>query len=175
VPEFLPRFADGFSSAASSTSIASTLRTFFRFGVTNGFSISASSRMTNCARRFDRVETFDCASADRVRDVLTEKRRPELLPDASALAELRVLFPSTMEAIVSICRGYNRRVAVWKARLGGVTKMRKELAADTRLNQARPRKVESAVVNAPSNLIRLARSPHVLTPSSTFSTFRLVL
>jgi hypothetical protein len=43
VPAFLPRFVDGFSS----TSIASPLCTLLFFGVTNGFSFSASSRMTN--------------------------------------------------------------------------------------------------------------------------------
>ena len=105
VAVFLPRFADGCSSTSSSTSIASPLCTFFRFGVTNGFSCSASSRITNCARRFARVETFDCESGERVRDVLAEERRPARrlsLPDASALAELRVLFPRTVGAIVSM-------------------------------------------------------------------------
>ena len=105
VAAFLPRFADGFSSASSSTSIASPLCTFFRFGVTNGFSFSASSRITNCVRRFARVETFDCASGERVRDVLPEKRRLERrlpLPDASALAELRVLFPRMVGVIVQV-------------------------------------------------------------------------
>lgn len=159
VRAFFPRFADGFSSASStSTSIASTLRTFFLFGVTNGFSISASSRMTNCARRFDRVET---ASAYRVRYVSTRKVRPECLPVASAVAELRVLFPRTVEAIVRVCRRYNGWYVVWKARRGGVTKMRKESAADTRLNQARPRKVESAVVGAPTSPSAIF---HVLPP-----------
>jgi hypothetical protein len=107
VPAFLPRFADGFSSNVESTSIASPLCTLFFFGVTNGFSFSASSRITNCACRFARVETFDFESADRVRDVLPEERRPERqssLPGASALAELRVLFPRTVEAIAIMCR-----------------------------------------------------------------------
>lgn len=63
VPLF-PRLTLGFSSAvAASTSIASPLCTFFFCGVTNGFSFSASSRMTNCALRFERVETSEFASA----------------------------------------------------------------------------------------------------------------
>lgn len=105
VAAFLPRFADG--SSGSSTSIASTSRTFCFFGVTNGFSFSASSRITNWVPRFERVVTFDCESADRVRIVLAEEPRLERrsrLPEASAFAELRVLFPRTVGAIVSELR-----------------------------------------------------------------------
>jgi hypothetical protein len=65
VPAFLARFADAFSSTASSTSIASTSRTAFLFGVTNGLSFSASSRITNCALLFERVDTFDGESGPR--------------------------------------------------------------------------------------------------------------
>lgn len=131
VAAFLPRFADGFSSASSSTSIASPFCAIFDFDVTNGFSCSASSWMTNCARRFARVETFSCASAERVRDVLTEERRCSCLPDASAVAE-RVRFPRTVGAIMCMSEsamGDGGRCAVRKARCGGVEK---ELGGRTR-------------------------------------------
>ena len=98
-----PRFADGFSAASSSTSIASPWCTVF-FGVTNGFSCSASSRITNCARRLERVATFDGESSKRVRNVSLMERALHLL-GASALAELRVLFPRTVGAIVDAEEG----------------------------------------------------------------------
>lgn len=66
---FLPRFVHGSSSSASSsisTSIASSNCAFCFFGVTNGFSFSASSRITNVFCRVERVDLLGVTPPERV-------------------------------------------------------------------------------------------------------------
>lgn len=67
---FLPRFVHGSSSSSASsrisTSIASSNRAFCFFGVTNGFSFSASSRITNVFCRVERVVLLGVRSTERV-------------------------------------------------------------------------------------------------------------
>jgi hypothetical protein len=103
---------------------------------------------------------------------LIEKQGPGLLPDVSALAALRVLFPRTVEAIVCMCGRYNDGCAEWKARWSGVTKMRKELAVETRLNQARRVKWKARggpcacqphppSASARVDIVHSARTPHL--------------
>lgn len=104
---FFPRFVHGSSATSShiSTSTASSTCTFCFFGVTNGFSCSASSRITNAVRRVARVDVLEVASAERVSFAFAEKRRQErqyYLPCAAVRAELRVRFPSTVEGILEV-------------------------------------------------------------------------
>ena len=104
---FLPRFVHGSSSSASSlisTSTASSSCAFCFFGVTNGFSFSASSKITKAVCRVARVEVLGVASAERVSFAFAEKRRQEFqwrLPGVVVRTALRVLFPRTVGAIVS--------------------------------------------------------------------------
>ena len=52
-----------------------------------------------------RVAMFNFDSVERVRDVLSKEPRPEpswLVPEASIRAELRVLLPRTVEAILGM-------------------------------------------------------------------------
>ena len=96
----LPRFPDGFSSSSStSTSISSPSQLCF-FGVTKGLSFSPSSRITNWARRFARVETVDGASREG-QDASSGRNDGRCLPEVFAATELRVLFPRTVAGILS--------------------------------------------------------------------------
>lgn len=73
---FLPRFVHGSSSSASSlisTSTASSSCAFCFFGVTNGFSFSASSRITNVFCCVDRVALLGVTSAERVSFVFLQR------------------------------------------------------------------------------------------------------
>lgn len=91
----------------------------------NGLTFSASSRITNCARRFARVVTVELASEGAALDVFTgTRKRRWCLPGESALAELRVLFPSIVEGIVSSSEAQwegGKEVVVWEeGALGGL-------------------------------------------------------
>lgn len=107
VRAFLPRFVHGSSSASSciSTSIALLICTFCFFGVTKGFSFSASSSITNAVCRVARVSLPEGASAIRVRFVWARNSRQERqwqLPEADVRTELRVRFPRIVEGILQV-------------------------------------------------------------------------
>ena len=72
-----------------------------------------------CARRFARVETADAASVDTKLDALTGMGILWHLPDASMLAELRVLFPKTGGILGSSGARGEGRVVEWKSRSVG--------------------------------------------------------
>lgn len=118
---FLPRFVHGSCSSCSasspiSTSSASSICAFCFFGVTNGFSFSASSKITKAVCRVARVEVLGVASAERVSFAFAEKRRQEFqwrLPGVVVRTALRVLFPRTVDGILEV-RGEVQWV-VWEA------------------------------------------------------------